>query len=76
MTDLANIFLISLNFPCLVYYGVSLCPFVLVVLWLGLCAEVAVEGISRIRIFFFLPPPFLPRGRFFRPNPKFSFQHK
>ena len=40
-------FIISLNFPCLVYCVVCLCRF-LVFLWWGIFVEVAVEEVSRI----------------------------
>ena len=56
-------FVISLNFPSLSLFTVLFAYVVfLVVLWLGIYVEVAVEGISRIR---FLSNPFsLPRRCF------------
>ena len=51
-TELANI-------SWLVYRGVCLCPFVLVVLLLGICVEVVVEGISSLEGVLPSPPRLL-----------------
>ena len=62
-TGLAKSFVISLNFPCLsLFTELFVYVVLLVVLWLGICVEVAVYRISRTSIY---PPPSLPPSVFF-----------
>ena len=60
-------FIISLNFPRVSLFTVLFAYVVfllLAVLWLRICVEVAVEGISRIRVLSNPSSPSLPKGGF------------
>ena len=67
-------FVIYLNFPCLSLFTVLFAymyVIFLVVFWLGICVEVAVDGILCISLLFTPPPPLSLEG-VFHPYPEFS----